>query len=364
MENIYVTKPSMPPMQEYYDEVAGLWETGILTHSGAKHQQFERMLCDFMGVENVSLFTNGHQGLEAIFNSLGARGEVITTPFTFVSTTLSIARAGLKPVFCDIEPDDYTIDPAKVEELITENTVAIAPVHVYGNVCDVEALAQIAEAHGLKLVYDAAHAFGETYKGKNIACYGDASMFSFHATKVMNTGEGGAVVSRDAGFKTALDAWKYYGFETSGGDVEAVGTNAKMTEFAAAMGICNMRHFAEELEKRAHVYARYRDNLAGVAQVGFCKEQEGLESNHAYLPVTVEGRDAVIDKMNADGIFPRKYFYPLTSEYTCFAGDYNPEETPIALEASRKVMTLPMYASLTDEQVDRVCKSLLSAIGR
>ena len=365
VESIYVTKPSMPPKEEYFAEVAGLWETGILTHSGEKHQLFEAMLKEFTGAECISLFSNGHQGLEAIFNTLEPGGEVITTPFTFASTTNAIVRAGLKPVFCDIRPSDYTIEPEIVETLVNERTVAIAPVHVYGNVCDVDALQSLANAHGLKVFYDAAHAFGERYHGKSVALYGDASMFSFHATKVMNTGEGGAVACGDANFKRKIDAWKYYGFESSGSDIAAPGTNAKMTEFAAAMGICNMRHFEEELAKRRHVFERYRDNLLGCSAVRFCAEQEGVESNHAYLPVCIESRDSVIEHMEGDGIFPRKYFYPLTSEYSCFAGwGFDPAETPVSLDVSRKVMTLPMYASLTDGQVDRVCRSLIDALNR
>lgn len=366
-KNIYVTRPSMPSKEEYFEEVSSLWETGILTHGGAKHQLFENQLKEMMDAPHVSLFTNGHQGLEAVFSTLEPQGEVITTPFTFVSTTLAIARAGLIPVFCDVKADDYTLDPSKIEALVTDKTVAIVPVHVYGTVCDVEAIDAIAKKHGLKVIYDAAHAFGEKLNGSSIALYGDASMFSFHATKVLNTGEGGAVVCNDEEIKKKMDAWKYYGFESSGSDVELLGTNAKMTEFAAAMGLCNLRHFDEELSKRATVFNRYRERLENVEGVRLCDEQSGVFSNHAYLPVSIDSsactRDEVVDRMNKDGIFPRKYFYPLTSEYSCFGYLGNSvQETPVSFKASRSIMTLPMYADLSTDDVDRVCTSLISAI--
>lgn len=367
VEQIFVTKPSMPTKEEYFEEVSGLWETGILTHSGVKHQELEHKLCELLGVEYMTLFTNGHLGLEACFSTLPRGGEVITTPFTFVSTTLAIARAGLTPVFCDIEPETYTIDPAKIEAAITSNTVAIAPVHVYGNVCDCAAIDEIAQRYNLTVIYDAAHAFGEQVDGRGIASFGDMSMFSFHATKVFNTGEGGGVACHNPEIKRALDAWKYYGFETSGGDVEVVGANAKMTEFAAAMGLCNLRHFEEEQKKRQQAYDRYKHNLANVEGIHFCPEQPQVKSNHAYLPLTIEAqyydRDAVVSRMDEAGVHPRKYFYPLTSEYSCF--DYlqvDPHDTPIAFKASREVITLPLYAGLTDQQVDRVCEVLVEAL--
>lgn len=366
-EHIYVTKPSMPAKEEYFEEVSDLWETGILTHSGVKHQELEKKLCDLLGVEYMTLFTNGHLGLEAAFSTVPAGGEVITTPFTFVSTTLAIARAGLTPVFCDIEPDFYTLDPSLIEKHITPKTVAIAPVHVYGNACDCDAIDAIAQKYNLSVIYDAAHAFGVKVNGRGIASFGDMSMFSFHATKVFNTGEGGGVACQDEELKRKLDAWKYYGFETSGGDVESIGANAKMTEFAAAMGLCNLRHFEEEQAKRTHAYNRYREQLDGVEGIRFCPEQEGAQSNHAYLPVAIDealfDRDAVVERMNEAGVHPRKYFYPLTSEYSCF--DYlqvDPHDTPVAYKASREVITLPLYAGLTDEQVDRVCDVLVASL--
>lgn len=360
---IYVTKPSMPPYEEYCQEVADLWESGILTHGGAKHQEFEARLKEMTGSPFVTLFTNGHLALEAVLNSFGGPGEVITTPFTFVSTTMAIVRAGLTPVFCDIKADDYTIDPTAVEALITERTVAILPVHVYGLVCDVEALEAIAAKHGLKLIFDAAHAFGVRVGDRDVSSFGDASMFSFHATKVMNTGEGGALMCKDEELKFKLDAWKYYGFTASGGEIPYYGTNAKMTEFAASMGLCNLRHFEEELAKRAAIEAQYRELLAEIPGVGLCAPQANVKSNHAYFPVTIENRDEVIDRMAQDNIFPRKYFYPLTNEYECFASaGFDPTETPIAFKASRQVMTLPMYASLSPEEVERVCASLARAM--
>ena len=368
-DRILVTRSSMPSMGEYFEEVAPLWESHWLTNMGVEHRKLEEGLRDYLGVENVALFTNGHSALECVLEALGlpAGGEVITTPFTFASTTHAIVRKGLTPVFADVRTDDYTIDPESVERLVTPRTCAIVPVHVYGNLCDVDAIQGIADEHGLRVVYDAAHAFGVERGGVSAAAFGDASMFSFHATKVFNTIEGGAVCFRDASLYPVLNQWKNFGI-TGPEDVEYVGGNAKMNEFCAAMGVCNLRHVDEEIAKRARVEARYRERLGGVAGVGLVEPQPGVRANHAYMPVVFGDafgatRDQVFDALDRAGVGARKYFYPLVSDYACYRSVYSSERTPVARDVASRVLTLPMYADLALEDVDRICDVVI-AVGK
>lgn len=362
---INVTRSSMPSFEEYCDEIKGLWESRWLTNSGAKHQALQKELKNYLGVEEIELFCNGHMALETAIQAMNLSGEVITTPFTFASTTNAIVRNGLKPVFCDIEPDTYTIDANKIEALITEKTCAIVPVHVYGNVCDVEAIAKIAEKHNLKVIYDAAHAFGVKYKGQGIASFGDASMFSFHATKVFHTIEGGAVCFKDASLGKKLAKLKNFGI--SGPEsVEFAGGNAKMNEFAAAMGLCNLRHIDEEIGKRKLAVERYRERLSEVPGVTLCQLLENVQSNYAYFPVVFDkeifglSRDEVMDNLAKEGIGARKYFYPLTNTFDCYKSEHNAkEETPVALDISKRVLTLPLYADLDVQTVDKICDVIL-----
>ena len=266
MENkIMVTKSSMPSLEEYIKEIETMWNTHHLTNMGPKHKQLQRELCDYLGVENIELLTNGHMALELTLQALNLPkgGEVITTPFTFASTTHAIVRNGLEPVFCDIDLFTFTMDPSKLELLITDKTCAILPVHVYGNICNVEEIERIAKKYELKVVYDAAHSFGETYRGKGVGSFGDASCFSFHATKVFNTIEGGAVTYRDQRFGASLYELKNFGIHGPE-EVSAVGANAKMNEFCAAMGLCNLKHVDDEIAKRKAVVERYRSYLEGV----------------------------------------------------------------------------------------------------
>ena len=364
---INVTRSSMPGFDEYCEEIRELWDSHWLTNMGAKHEQLQAALEKYLGVKHVTLFTNGHLALE---NALAALqlpqgGEVITTPFTFVSTTHAISRNGLTPVFCDINDRDYTIDVSRVESLITEKTVAIVPVHVYGNLCDVEALAGIAGRHGLKLVYDAAHAFGVSYKGVSAACFGDASMFSFHATKVFNTIEGGAVCFADDALREELDDRKNFGIRDEE-TIAYVGGNAKMNEFQAAMGLCNLRHLDAELEKRRAVCERYRARLGGTPGLRLCEAQKDVTPNYAYFPVVFEpplfDRDRVKARLGEEGIYARKYFYPLTNDIACYAAlpTAGAEKTPVAKYVSDHVLTLPLYADLALEEVDRICELVLS----
>lgn len=361
---ILVTKSSMPTLEEYIGEIRELWDSHWLTNMGPKHNQFQQMLLDYMGVEHVELFTNGHMALELSMQALDLEGEVITTPFTFASTTHAIVRNGLKPVFCDINEDDFTIDVSKIESLITDKTCAIVPVHVYGNICNIEAIESIAQKYHLKVIYDAAHTFGETYKGQGIGNFGAVSCFSFHATKVFNTIEGGAACFRDEELGRKLYRLKNFGIR--GPEiVDGIGANAKLNEFCAAMGICNLRHVDECISKRKKVVMHYRERLEGIEGLKLNPVQENVVSNYAYFPVvfdeTVFGatRDEVFDELAKHNIGARKYFYPLTNTFECFHGKYNVDDTPIAMRIAQRVLTLPLYDDLSIETVDRICDIIL-----
>ena len=358
-KTIQVTRASMPPFEEYCAEVEELWESRWLTHTGVKHQQLEQQLKERLSVPSVQLFSNGHLALEMALSVLQLKGEVITTPFTFASTTQAILRCGLKPVFCDIEPDTFCIDSDRIESLITEKTCAIMPVHVYGNICDYKKIQAIADKYNLKVIYDAAHAFYETVDGINAALLGDISMFSFHATKVFNTIEGGCLTYKntelDKEFK-AIRQFGMYGKE----DAEMVGTNAKMTEFQAAMGICNLRHIDEYIENRKQCADRYRERLGDIKGIKLSKIQDNVKSNYAYFPVIFneefgQNRNEVSEKLAAENIFARKYFYPLTSDFSICKQLYGESCTTVAADAAEKVLTLPLYSDLTTQDVDRIC---------
>ena len=360
--NIQVTRSSMPSFEEYIEEIKDLWDSRWLTNMGIKHKQLEQLLLKYLDVHNITLFTNGHIALESIIDALNLTGEVITTPFTFASTTHAIVRNGLTPVFCDINEDDYTIDVNKIENLITEKTSAIIPVHVYGNVCNVKEIERIAKKYNLKVIYDAAHAFGIKVNGEGIANFGDASMFSFHATKVFNTIEGGGVAYKDKSLSKILDYTKNYGIEGQE-SIKYIGGNAKMNEFQAAMGICNLRNINTEINKRKLVVDRYFERLENIKGIKLCKQQEGIESNYSYLPVLFDGyvltRDEIFEALKKRNIIARKYFYPLTSNFECYKGKFNIHRTPIAERISKNILTLPLYADLSIDEVDRICDIIL-----
>lgn len=370
---ILVTRSSMPSLEEYVAEIAPLWESHWLTNMGIKHQQLERELESYLGVEDIALFTNGHNALECVLEAMGlgadGRLKVITTPYTFASTTHAIVRKGLTPVFADIKPEDYTLDPAKVEALVDEQTCAIVPVHVYGNLCDTEAIEDIARRHNLKVIYDAAHAFGVRKGTASAASFGDASMFSFHATKVFNTIEGGAVCFREPDFKTKLNRWKNFGIADEE-HVEFVGGNAKMNEFCAAMGICNLRHLDDEIAKRKLVAECYWARLELLPGVRVTRPQEGVTPNYAYMPVVFEPsefgatRDDVFEALATQGVFARKYFYPIVPEFDCYRAEFGSSEVPIAKHVGDCVLTLPMYADLSLEDVDRICDVIAGCVQR
>ena len=360
MKKILVTQTSMPPFEEYIEEIRDIWDSHWLTNMGPKHNELEAKLKDYLSVDNISLFTNGHNALELCLQAMNLRGEVITTPFTFASTTHAIVRNGLIPVFCDINPIDYTMDISKIEELITDKTTAIVPVHVYGHVCNVEEIERIAKKYGLKVIYDAAHVFGVRYKGKGIGDFGDASMFSFHATKVYHTIEGGAVCYHNEELGRELYKLRDFGIKDAE-TIDGIGSNAKMNEFVAAMGLCTLRHVDNEIAKRKNVVECYREQLDGVEGIQLPPVQSNVDSNYAYFPIVIDERvfgttrNDVCAKLAENNIFARKYFYPLTNAFDAYHNRFNVNETPIALHISNRVLTLPLYADLDLKDVERIC---------
>ena len=362
-EKLYTTKPSMPPYEEYVGKIKHIWDTAWLTNMGTLHNELERSVTEYLGVAKTSLFVNGHMALEMALQALDLQGEVITTPFTFISTTHAITRNGLTPVFCDIRRDDYTSDVSKIEGLITDKTSAIVPVHVYGNVCDVAAIKKLADKFGLKVIYDAAHAFGVKYRGKGVGNFGDASIFSFHATKVYNSIEGGAVVYHDDILGRKLYNLKNFGIQSEE-IIESVGANAKMNEFQAAMGLCNLKYIDENIAKRKKIVEYYYQLLSDCPGIRLQKRQSDVESNYAYMPILFEksefivSRDEVYDKLKEKNIFARKYFYPIASEAQCYKGKIDGEKTPVAKEMSEGILTLPLFADMTKADVERICDAI------
>ncbi len=364
MSKINVTRSSMPNYEEYCKEIKDLWETRWLTNMGDKHNELKAQLCDYLKVPNTELFCNGHIALYCAIKALGLKGEIITTPFTFASTTNAIVQAGCTPVFCDVT-DDYTIDVTKIEGLITDKTSAILGVHVYGNICDVEAIETIAKKHSLKVIYDAAHAFGVEYKGRGICTYGDISMLSFHATKVFHTIEGGALCYNDESLTPNIV--KQRGFGLNGEEIDCFGTNGKMNEFCAAMGLCNLRHIAGEIASRGEAYKLYTERLSGVKGLKLLPIRDGVKQNYAYYPLLIDknafgkGRDEVAQLLMTEDIVARKYFYPLVSSNKEFGEDLS-NLTPKAKEFSENVLCLPLYAHLAKDDINKICDIILKTI--
>ena len=367
MEDIFVTQPSMPDFDEYCEILKDIWESKILTNMGKYHKIFQSELLNFLKVKNVELFTNGHMALELSLQAFNfpRNAEIITTPFTFASTTHAIVRNNLKPIFCDINYSDYTLDVTKIENLITDKTRAIMPVHVYGNICNIEEIQRIAKKYSLKVIYDAAHAFGEEYDEMGIGEFGDVSCFSFHATKVFNSIEGGAACFKNKKLGFKLYHLKNFGIQDAE-SVVSVGANAKMNEFCAAMGICNLKHFETEIAKRKIIYERYVENLRDVEGLKLNLIQDKVHSNYAYFPVIFEekifgaSRNEVFEELENYGIIARKYFYPLTSDFECFQGKFDSSKTPVALHISKRVLTLPLYSNLSLNDVDKICNIVLN----
>lgn len=362
---INVTKASLPPFDEYTEMLRDIWDSAWLTNMGKYHEELRSKLRDYLKVGSVQLFVNGHSALEFLIQAMDLSGEVITTPFSFASTTHAIVRNGLRPVFCDINLRDYTLDADKLESLITEKTSAILPVHVYGNVCDVEKIQEIADRHHLKVLYDAAHTFGEEYKGRGIGSFGDASMFSFHATKVFNSIEGGAITTGKPDEELMAKLYELKNFGILGQEeVASVGGNGKMNEFAAAMGLCNLRHVDSYIEKRKLVYERYMENLRDVPGIILPELNPDVKPNYAYMPVRFHGykrdRDEIFAVLKSINVNARKYFYPCINAYSCYKDQYDVNDTPNALLASLEVLTLPIYPDLGLDDVDRICTIILN----
>lgn len=357
----------MPDLDEYIEEIRGLWDSRWLTNMGIKHEELKKRLKEYLDTPNLELFTNGHMAIELSLMALDLpRGsEVITTPFTFASTTHAIVRNGLKPIFCDIDPISFCIDADKVEALITRETRAIVPVHVYGNICDVERIDDIARRHFLKVLYDAAHTFGESLKGVGVANFGDVSCFSFHATKVFNTIEGGASSFRDPALLEKLQDLKNFGYRDQETIVD-VGANAKMNEFQAAFGICNLKHLDSEIAKRRRVAERYTLRLKDIPGLRINVPQKDVVYNYSYYPLVIDPkmsgttRDEVSDMLKEHNIYARKYFYPLVTDYECYKDIYDSAKTPVALKISHEVLTLPIYPDLALDKVDEICDIIIS----
>lgn len=363
---IYVAQPSLPPLEEFIPYLAQIWDSKIVTNCGPFHERLERELCDYLGVKYISLFANGTIALVTALQALKIAGDVITTPYSFVATSHSLLWNGIKPVFVDVDPDTLNLDPGKIQAAITSQTTAIMPVHCYGRPCDVEAIQSVADSHGLKVIYDAAHAFGVRDEGGSILRYGDLSVLSFHATKVFNTFEGGAIVCPDAETKQRIDQLKNFGFVDEV-TVVAPGINGKMSEFSAALGLLQLKGIDDALEKRKAIDARYRKGLADLRGI-HCLERGGEKvANHSYFPVLVRSgyplsRDGLYQKLRDSGIYARRYFYPLISDFAMYKGFESAAQAnlPVASKAASEVLCLPIYPALADEQVDGIIEKIAS----
>lgn len=364
---IYVTKTFLPPFEEFIEKIKPIWKTCWITNNGKLHNQLQEELSKYLNVSNSTLFTNGHLALDIAIKSLGLTGEVITTPFTFASTVHAIVMNNLTPVFCDINKNDFTIDVDKIEELITEKTSAIIPVHVFGYPCDVMKIEKIAQKYNLKVIYDSAHAFGVEVNGVGIGNFGDISMFSLHATKVYNSIEGGILTYNNSDFKNKLDMLKNFGI-TGEESVEAVGLNAKMNEFQSAMGLINLKYINEQIEKRKLITETYRELLKEIDGISFLEDKEGIKHNYSYFPIIINelitgiNRNEINEILKSYNIFTRKYFYPLVSDFDCYVGKYNDNNLENAKYVSDRVLTLPIYAELEVKDVIKIVKVIKEII--
>jgi dTDP-4-amino-4,6-dideoxygalactose transaminase len=356
---ILVTKSFLPPIDEYKTEINRIWENNWLTNFGELHNEFENNLSAFLNVSNATLCSNGHLALEIAIKALGLTGEIITTPFTFASTTHAIVNCGLTPVFCDINLDTFTINVTEIEKLITSRTSAIIPVHVFGYPCDVYAIERIATNYGLSVIYDAAHAFGVEMNGRAIGTFGDVSMFSLHATKVFHSVEGGVLTYDSDVYKNKFHLLRNYGI-TGPETIECTGINAKMNEFQAAMGLVNLRYLNKEIAKRNKVACTYRDGLKLIPGITYLGDLPGIKHNYSYFPILIQEekygltRDALYEKLQKYNIFARKYFYPLTVDFTCYSGKFSCN-IPNARFIAERIVTLPMYGDLALDSVRTIC---------
>lgn len=371
MENnnkpIFVTQPALPPLEEFSRYLKKIWDSKILTNNGPFHQQFEQALADYLGVKHISLFANGTLALMTALQALRITGEVITTPFSFVATTHSLWWNNIQPVFVDIEPKTFTLDPEKVEAAITPQTTAIMPVHVYGNPCKLERLQEIADIYGLKLIYDAAHTFGVKVKGTSLVNFGDLSILSFHATKVFNTIEGGAIICPDEKTKKRIDYLKNFGFAGETTVIEP-GINAKMNEIQAAYGLLQLKYVDQYIASRKAVAEAYREQLKGIPGIRFLNDIPGVHHNYAYFPILVDAseygksRDELYEELKRHNIYGRRYFYPLISQFPIYRGLPSAKQSnlPVAEKVAAEVICLPIYPELSLTIINRITNCIKS----
>jgi len=359
---VYVTQPYLPPLDEFIPHLEKIWSSKILTNGGPYHEQLEKALCKYLGVDHIALFTNGTLALVTALQALRITGEVITTPYSFVATAHSLLWNGIKPVFVDIDPNSLNLNPAKIEAAITSNTTAIMPVHCYGHPCDVDAIQRIADNYNLKVIYDAAHAFGVQIESGSVLRHGDLSVLSFHATKVFNTFEGGAIVCPDAKTKQRIDHLKNFGFVDEV-TVVAPGINGKMSEMNAALGLLQLEYIDQALARRAEIDTTYRERLKDVKGI-YCVCHAGEKvANFSYFPILVNGdypisRDALYDTLREHGIYGRRYFYPLISDFPMYRGLLSAQRAnlPVAADVANRVLCLPIYPDLKDDQIDAIVR--------
>ena len=366
MKNIYVTKPSLPPLEDFFPYLQKIWDSGVITNGGPFHQQLEYELCRYLGVKHLSLFSNGTIALVTALQALKIGGEVITTPYSFVATAHSLLWNNIRPVFVDIDPNTLNLDPSKIEGAITSETTAIMPVHCYGNPCEVDEIERIAKKHNLKVIYDAAHAFGVKCHCGSVLNHGDLSILSFHATKVFNTFEGGAIISPDVETKKHIDQLKNFGFidEVT---VTAAGINGKMSEINAAFGLLQLNYVDEAIARRKKIDLFYREMLKSVKGVSFPKLTKGATQNYSYFPLLINAsfplsRDELYQKLKDENIFARRYFYPLISQFPMYSGlvSAQPRNLTAATKAANEILCLPIYPDLTQSEQERICEVILS----
>lgn len=361
-EPILVTQPKLPDFDNYLSKIKGIWDRKWLTNSGPLHETFKENLREYLNVNHCELFTNGHLALEIAIKALNLKGEIIVTPFTFISTIHAAINCGLTPVFCDIDKNSFNIDPNEIEKYITKNTCAILAVHVYGMPCDVKAINEIAEKHNLRVIYDAAHAFSVEIDEQSIGNFGDISMFSFHATKVFHSIEGGLLTYNDEKHDKKLRSLRNFGI-TSSESVDFVGTNAKMNEFQAAMGLANLESISNDIEKRKMIYTTYAANLRKT-DIKYLQYPSNVKPNYAYFPILLRNgkqRDWIHEKLKAYNIFTRRYFYPLCSDFNCYESIHS--ITPVAYEISNRILCLPMYTELEINVVEQICEIIKIELG-
>jgi len=362
---VFVTRPTLPPLEEFTEYLRQIWESKVLTNNGPFHKQLEQALVDYFGVKHISLFANGTLALVTALQALRITGEVITTPYSFVASTHALWWNNIMPVFADVEPGHCNLDPGQVEAAITPQTTAILPVHVYGNPCNVKSIQKIADTYGLKVIYDACHTFGVTINNEPVLNFGDLSVMSFHATKVYNTFEGGAIISHDEKTKRHIDDLKNFGFrgETT---VVAPGINAKMSEVQAAMGLLQLKYIDENIEKRRQITLRYRELLANVHGIRFMDDIPGVKHCYPYFPVFIDeaeygtSRDDLYEKLKTHNIFGRRYFYPLISQFPTYRGLESalPGKMPVVEKITEQVICLPLYPELSNFTVELICSLL------